>query len=147
MKPKLIYRVAAMLLLLFAVGHTFSFHQVDPAWGLNAMLAEMRSIRFSIAGTERTYWDLFLGSGLTVGVFFLFSAVLAWQLSMLRAETLRELRLATWGFAAAYAGVAIVSRIHLFAIPLTFSTVIALCLALGAWTSGRPGQPAGVGKR
>jgi hypothetical protein len=137
MKPKLIYRVAAVLLLLFAAGHVFSFHRVDPAWGLSAMLEQMKSIRFSIGGTERTYWDLFMGNGLTVGVLYLFSAVLAWQLSGLRAETLRELQVVTWGFAIAYAAVAAVSRMHLFAIPLTFSTVIAACLALGAWASGR----------
>ena len=143
MKASLIYRVAAGLLLLFAIGHTYSFHQVDHGWGLDAMLAQMRSIRFTIAGTDRTYWDLFLGSGLTVGVLYLFSALLAWQLAGLRPETLRELRLVTWGFAAAYAAIAIVSRIHLFAIPLSFSAVIALCLGLGAWASGRPQRNAG----
>ena len=51
MKPPLIYRIAAVLLLLFAVGHLFSFSQVDPKWGLEGMLGQMRTIHFSIAGS------------------------------------------------------------------------------------------------
>ena len=132
MKSSLAYRVAAGLLLLFAIGHTFSFSLVDPAWGLNNMLAEMRSIRFAIGGIERTYWDFYVGSGLTVGVLYLFSAVLAWQLGSLRPETLRELRLVTWAFPLAFAGVAAVSVIHLFLVPIAFSVAITVCLAVGA---------------
>jgi len=137
MKPSLIYRIAAVLLLLFAVGHMFSFSQVDPRWGLDTMLGQMRSIRFSIAGTERTYWDFFIAGGLTVGILYLFSAVLAWQLGRLRAETLRELRLVTWTFPVAYAAIAVVSSFHLFPIPLAFSVAITVCLALGTWASRR----------
>ena len=55
MKASYAYRAAAVLLLLFAIGHTFSFSQTDPKWGLADMLGQMRSIRFSIAGIDRTY--------------------------------------------------------------------------------------------
>lgn len=137
MKPSLIYRIAAVLLLLFAIGHIFGFSQVDPKWGLDNMLGQMHSIRFSIAGTERTYWDFFIASGLIVGVLFLFSAVLAWQLGSLRPEPLKELRLVTWVFPIAFAAIAVISRIHLFPIPLAFSVAITLCLALGAAVSSR----------
>ena len=139
MKTSQIYRVAAVLLLLFAVGHTFSFSLVDPQWGLDAMLRDMHSIRFSIAGIERTYWDFYLAGGYTVGILYLFSAVLAWQLGSLRAEALREMRLVTLAFPLAYAAVAAVSMLHLFLIPIAFSTVITLCLAAAAWRALREG--------
>src|SRR4029079_454808 len=137
MKSSLAYRVAAGLLLLFAIGHTFSFSLVDPAWGLDNMLGQMRSIRFGIGGIQRTYWDFYLGSGLTVGVLYLFSAVLALQLGSLRPEALRELRLVPLAFPLPFAGVAAVSFIHLFLIPIAFSTAITVCLAVGAWRAGR----------
>lgn len=137
MKASTGYRAAAVLLLLFAIGHTFSFSLVDPKWGLDNVLAQMRTIHFRIGNIERTYWDFYLGSGLTVGVLYFFSAVLAWQLATLKPETLKELRLATWAFALAYAGVAIVSMIHLFMIPIAFSVVITICLAMGAWAASR----------
>jgi len=137
MKASTAYRAAAVLLLLFAIGHTFSFSLVDPKWGLDNILAQMRTIHFRIGNIERTYWDFYLGSGLTVGILYLFSAVLAWQLGSLRPETLKELRLATWAFPLAYAGVAAVSMIHLFMIPIAFSVVITICLAVAAWAASR----------
>ena len=136
-RASFVYRVAAVVLLLFAIGHTFSFSQTDPSWGLDPTLASMRSIHFSIAGTERTYWDLFMASGLTVGLLYLFSAVLAWRLGTLRPETRRELRVVCWAFALAYAAVTAVSVVYLFPIPSGFSGVVTLLLITGAWESSR----------
>ena len=39
MSARLVYRIAAVLLVLFAVGHTLGFSQADPKWGLDALLA------------------------------------------------------------------------------------------------------------
>lgn len=137
MKASGIYRTAAVLLLLFAAGHTFSFSLVDPKWGLDAMLRDMHSIRFSLGRIERTYWDFYLAGGYTVSIFFLFSAALAWQLGSVRPEVLGELRLLTWGFALAFAAVAVVSYIHLFLIPIGFSIVITGFLVTAAWRASR----------
>jgi hypothetical protein len=48
----------------------------------------MRSIHFDVQGFSRTYWDLFVAAGVSVGVFYLFAATLAWQLGSLPAEKL-----------------------------------------------------------
>ena len=88
MKAFVFYRIAAALLLLFALGHTLGFRQSDPQWGVDALLGSMRSIHFDVQGFNRTYWDLFVGSGFFVSVFLLFAAVLAWQLFGLPADTL-----------------------------------------------------------
>src|ERR1700757_5248220 len=92
MKAALFYRIAAVLLLLFAIGHTLGFRQSDPKWGVDALLASMRSVHFDVQGFNRTYWDLFLAAGFSIGVFYLFAAILAWQLGGLPAETLARLR-------------------------------------------------------
>src|ERR1051326_5341801 len=97
-KPLTLYRVASGLLLLFAVGHTLGFEQSDPAWGVGAVLGSMQSSHFIIQGFTRTYWDFFLGTGYTVGVLYLFAAVLAWQLGGLPAATLASMRATTWSF-------------------------------------------------
>ena len=78
MKASVLYRIASVLLLLFAVGHTTGFRQSDPKWGVDALLASMRSIHFDVQGFNRTYWDLYVAAGLGVGVFYLFAAILAW---------------------------------------------------------------------
>jgi hypothetical protein len=48
MKASMLYRIAAVLLLLFAAGHTLGFRQSDPKWGVDALLASMRSIHFDV---------------------------------------------------------------------------------------------------
>ena len=63
MKASLVYRISAVLLLLFAVGHTLGFQQSDPSWGVDTLLGLMRSSRFDVQGFSRSYWDLFLGRG------------------------------------------------------------------------------------
>ncbi len=39
MKASLFYRIAFVLLILFAVGHTLGFCQVDPRWGPDSAVA------------------------------------------------------------------------------------------------------------
>lgn len=148
MTPSRLYRIAAVLLLMFAAGHTLAFRQADPQWGLDALLGSMRSIQFDVQGFRRTYWDFFVAAGYTVGLLYLFGAILAWQLGGLPASTLIHLRVATWSFALCFAAIAIVSWVHLFVVPIAFSTSITACLAAAAWTS-KPDhtEPAGAIRR
>jgi hypothetical protein len=137
MKASVFYRIAAVVLLLLAAGHTLGFRQSDPAWGVDALLSSMRSIHFVVQGFNRTYWDLFLAAGFSVGVFFLFSAILAWQLGGLPATTLSRMRGIGWTFALCFAAITVVSWRYLFVTPLVFSIVITLCLVAAAWLSAR----------
>src|SRR5208337_2868863 len=109
MKASLFYRIAAVLLLLFAVGHTLGFRQSDPTWGVDALLGSMRSIHFDVQGFDRTYWDLFTAAGFCVGVFYLFSAILAWQLGGLPAPALALMRGTSWAFALCFAAITVVA--------------------------------------
>src|SRR3954471_19236476 len=105
MKASTLYRIAAVLLLLFAVGHTLLFRQSDPIWGIDALLSSMRSIHFDVQGFNRTYWDLFVAARFSVGVFYLFAAILAWQLSGLPVAILAHMRGTTWAFALSFASI------------------------------------------
>jgi hypothetical protein len=59
----------------------------------------MRSIHFDVQGFNRTYWDFFLAAGFSVGVLYLFAAILAWQLGGLPVATLALMRGTVWAFA------------------------------------------------
>ena len=137
MTASVFYRVAAVLLLLFAVGHTLGFRQSDPKWGVDSLLDSMRSIHFDVQGFNRTYWDLFLAAGFSVGVFYLFAAILAWQLARLPAATLAPMRGTAWAFALCFAAITVLSWRYLFIIPIAFSIVIILCLTAAAWFSAK----------
>ena len=137
MKASLFYRIAAVLLLFFAFGHTLGFRQSDPSWGVDSLLASMRSIHFDVQGFSRTYWDLFCAAGFSVGVFYFFAAILAWQLGGLPAETLARMRVTGWAFAVCFAAITVVSWRYLFILPIAFSAVITVCLIVAAWLSAR----------
>ena len=138
MKTSTLYRVPAVLMVLWAVGHTFGFRQRDPEWGVDTLLAAMRSIHFDCQGFSRTYWDFYVGFGLFVTVFLLFAALCAWQLSSLRAETLARIRGIAWALPLCFIALAILSWGYLFTIAIVFSIVIAACLIAAAWLAGRP---------
>ena len=138
MKASMFYRIAAVLLLLFAVGHTLGFRQSDPTWGVDALLGSMRSIHFDVQGFSRTYWDLFVAAGFCVGVFYFFAAILAWQLGGLPPQTLALMRGTAWAFAACFAAITVVSWRYLFILPIVFSSVITACLIAAAWFSMQP---------
>ena len=63
MKASLLFRVASVLLVLFAVGHTLGFRRVDPRWGVDSLMNQLRSTHFNVQGFSRTYWDFFTGFG------------------------------------------------------------------------------------
>jgi hypothetical protein len=137
MKASTIYRIAAVLLLVFAVSHTLFFRQSDPKWGVDALLGSMQSIHFDVQGFNRTYWDLFVAAGFSVGVLYLFAAILAWQLGRLPVATLALMRSTVWAFALSFAAITVVSWKYLFIIPVAFSLAITVCLTAAAWLSAK----------
>jgi hypothetical protein len=137
MKASIFYRVAAVFLLLFAVGHTLGFRQSDPKWGVDALRGSMRSIHFDVQGFNRTYWDFYVGFGLFVSVFLLFAAVLAWQLGGLPQQDLSSMRGIAWAFAVSFIAVAFLSWRLFFALPFIFSAAITVCLISAAWLSSK----------
>jgi hypothetical protein len=146
MKASLLYRIASVLLLLFAIGHTLGFRQTNPAWGVGPLIDSMRSIHFDAQGFSRTYWDFFSAFGLFFSVFLLFAAILAWQLGGLPVEIFARIRRIAWAFAICFAAVTALSFKYAFTTPIVFSTMITMCLIAGAWrpankpvsTSGSP---------
>ena len=138
MRAPALYRIAAVILLLFAAGHSFGFLQSDPQWGVGALLDPMRSIHFHVQGFNRSYWDFFAGFGWFVSVFLVFSAVLAWQLGGLRAESLAQMRVVAWAFAICFLTVTALAWSFFFAAPVIFSALISVCLARAAVISGKP---------
>jgi hypothetical protein len=141
MKASIFYRIAAVLLFLFAAGHTFGVRKSDPKWGVEALIGSMRSTHFDVQGFNRTYWDFFSAAGFSVGVFYLFGAVLAWQLGGLPVTTLALMRGTAWAFALSFAVITVLSWRYLFIIPIAFSIAITVCLTTAAWLSAKQVAP------
>src|ERR1700722_20072980 len=106
MKAPLFYRIASVLMIIFAAGHTLAFSQVDPAWGVASLVQSMQSIHFDAYGSERSYWDFFMGFGLVVTALLVLASIVAWQFGGLPAEARANMRVSAWAFAVCFAGVA-----------------------------------------
>jgi hypothetical protein len=139
MKASILYRIASILLILFALGHTLGFRKVDPRWGVDSIISALRSTHFNVQGLNRTYWDFYVGFGLFVTVFLLFSAALSWQLGGLPKESVSAMPIVTWGFAISFVVVTYLSWQYFFIIPVIFSAVVTICLLLAAWASADGG--------
>lgn len=77
-------------------GHTLNFRQVHPNWGVDSLIQSMKSIHFNANGSDRTYWDFFVGFGLFVTALMLLASIVAWQFASLSVETLAGTRISAW---------------------------------------------------
>jgi len=77
----LLYRIASVLLVLFAAGHTFGFMRFKPSTpDALAVRDAMNNVHFQVRGANFSYGGFYTGFGLTITVYLLFSAFLAWHL-------------------------------------------------------------------
>jgi hypothetical protein len=136
-KASWFYKIAAVLLLLFSVGHTLGFRKTDPHWGADSLVTAMQKLHFDVGGFDRAYWDFYVGFGLFVSVFLLFAALVTWQLGSLTPETLGSIPVIRWSLVVCFVGITILSWKYFFLVPGVFSTLITLCLITPAWFSGR----------
>ena len=135
MSASLLHRIAAVLLVLFSIGHTLGFRKPDARWGADAVVASMRTVHFDVGGFTRSYWDFYLGFGYFVTVFLLFAAVLCWQLGRRSHGAAVLSPVVTWGLAICFVGVTVLNWKYFFLVPGIFSSVITSCLILAAWLS------------
>ncbi len=137
MRVSLLYRIASVLLVLFAVGHTLGFRRIDPRWGMDSIIGSLKSTHFDVQGLNRTYWDFYTGFGLFVTALLLFAAILAWQLAGLPRDVLLAMPVITWAFALCFVAVTVMSSRYFFIAPMVFSAVVTVCLLMAAWSSSR----------
>src|SRR5260370_29625791 len=94
MTATLLYRIAALLFVLFAAGHTVGFLRFRPASPQGrAVWDSMHTVRVQLGRGSFTYGGFYVGFGLYNTVFLLFSAVLAWHFSNVAVTTPRAIRL------------------------------------------------------
>jgi hypothetical protein len=131
--PVLWFRITAVLMLLFAIGHTLGFLAFRPsAAGGQAVWASMNDVHFKEGRAIFTYGDFYRGFGLSLSVFQLFFAWLAWTLASMARRQVVGVRAITWGmFGVMLAEIAL--ALKYFSIPqVSFSVMGAFCVAMAA---------------
>ncbi len=133
MSATVLYRIAAIVLILFAAGHTAGFLTFKPpsAEGI-AVRDAMNDVHFAVGGKAYTYGGFYKGFGLTITVYLLFSALLAWHLGGLAAAHPEAIGILGWAFFAVQIASLVLTWVYFFPVPAVFAGVVALCTGWAA---------------
>src|ERR1700710_2449067 len=108
MTTTLLLRIASLISLLFAAGHSAGgLSKWSPTDEANPVLTAMTDVHFPIMGVSRSYLDLFVGLGWTGSVFLFLQTVLLWQTASLARTNAPQVRpmIAAFMFAAVANGI------------------------------------------
>ena len=137
MRTLLLLRIASIVSVLFAAGHTLGALQSWSPPGETEVLQAMRSFHFDASGMRRSYWDFYVGFGFIISIYFLLQGVLFWQIAAIaRVEPARARSLIGSFFLGAVL-TAIVCWKFIFMVPTIFAMTLAACLGLAFVAAGR----------
>ncbi len=134
MKAITLYRIASAFLILFAVGHTVGFLRLKPpSPEARAVFDGMNNVHFQVKGSSFSYGGFYRGFGLTITVYLLFSAFLAWHLGNLASSNPQAIGLLGWVFMVVQVASLVLSWKYFSAAPAMLSAIVAVCLGWAAW--------------
>jgi hypothetical protein len=130
-------RVAAVIMFLFAAGHTMGGRKAWSPLGETPVLQQMRTFQFDAMGTSRTYFEFYLGFGYVISVLQFMLAVLLWQVGGLAREHARLTRPLIGTFLVAALASTLVTWRYIFVVPTIFSIAYTLSVALAFIAASR----------
>jgi hypothetical protein len=149
MSATLLYRIAAVLLILFAAAHTMgSLSFTPPTPEAAAVRDAMNNVHFSVKGSSYSYGNFYKGLILSVTAYLLFLAILAWQLGSVAVKQPQAIGALGWLFCALNLATMVIAWIYIAAAPAISSALVGACLGLAAWRAGsaaRSSLSTGVG--
>ena len=137
MKPALFLRIASILTLIHCVLHTIGGVFGKPRNGAQeiAVIDAMKSFRFNIMGSMRSYWDFFFGYGLGVTVTLFIQGILFWVLGSLVKTSPATVRPIVALFFFNFAVMSVIVSKYFFIAPGVIEVLIAACLAAAYFTA------------
>jgi len=134
MKATLLYRIASVLLILFAAGHTIGFLKFKPPTPEAAAVWDaMNNVHFQVGRASFSYGGFYIGFGLLATAYLLFSAFLAWHLGGLAATNRQAIGALGWAFFMLQLASLALSWSYFFLPPVVLSALVAACTGWAAW--------------
>jgi hypothetical protein len=134
MKATWLYRIVAVIFILFAAGHTFGFLTFRPHSSEGAAVFDaMNNVSFEEDGARYSYGRFYRGMGLSCSVAMLFSAFIAWHLGSLAKQLPQAIGALGWVFFAVQVAGVYLSWQYFGPPPMVFSAALALALGWAAW--------------
>jgi hypothetical protein len=135
MTTTLTLRIAALISLLFAIGHSAGGLQKWSPTDDNPVLAAMTGFHFDVMGMNRSYLDLYLGLGWTISVLMLLETALLWQMASLARTNAAQVRPMIAAFMLATLASGAIAWLFIFPIPVLFCAALFIALAAAYWTA------------
>jgi len=143
MKATAWFRVSAVILLLFAVGHTvgfLGFRGSTPE--AQAVRAQMDAVHFAAkpgGAATLSFGGFYEGFGLFITAFYLFAAWVAWRLGAMAKQGPADVAALGWAMVALMVVSAGLSLQYFSAKPMVLSMLAAIFLAVATWSADAPG--------
>jgi hypothetical protein len=134
-------RVAAVLSVLLALGHTAGGLQHWSPPGETEVLRSMGTFRFDALSSNRSYLDFYLGFGYIISLYMFAQGLLLWQLAPLASLPDARVRPMVATFLAVGVGATALDWVLFFTVPTVSNLMISICLAMAWLAGGRENHP------
>jgi len=130
----LLYRIAGVVFILFALGHTFGFlsFRAPTAEGRNVYDA-MNQVRFQVGSQTFSYGGWYRGFGLSATVAMLFWAYLCFHLAALAGSNPQAIGSLGWAFFLVQVAGTVMAFLYFGIPPMVFAAASALLVGAAAW--------------
>jgi hypothetical protein len=139
------FRIAAVVFLIFAIGHTAGFLTFRPATAEGqAVWRAMNDVRFGASASDIarfSYGNFYVGFGLSITALQLFQGYLSWLCGNMAARGLRESRMIGAGLAALQVVGTVLGFKYFSIAPAIFSIALALLLSWSCTRASIAGKP------
>ena len=134
MTATLLYRIAAIVFVLFAFGHTYGFLSLHaPSVEGRTVFDAMNTVHFVVRGRSYTYGGFYRGFGLSATMSLIFSAFVSWHLGELARSTPTAIGALGWVFFVVQIAGVVLNFIYFGPPPMVLSVLVAIILGLAAW--------------
>ena len=137
MRTALLLRIASVISLLFAAGHTLGGRKDWTFTGETEVLQPMRTYQVQAMGASRTYMDFYRGFGFTLSVYLVLQAVVLWQLAALARTNPAQVRPIILSMLIASLVNAVLTWRFILPVPALFGTVVTAILLATFVSAGR----------
>ena len=133
MSASLFYRIAAGLLIFFALAHTAGMlSSKSPSPEASLVRRAMKDVHFTNMGSSNSFYGYYLGFGLSLSAYLLFAAFVARHLGSLANRNPAAIGGLGWALFAVQVAIFVLCCLCFFAAPIIVSAAIVVCLGIAA---------------
>jgi hypothetical protein len=131
MSASLFYRIAAGLLVFFALAHTAGMmSSKSPSPQASLARQAMKDVHFSNMGSSNSFYGYFRGFGLSLSAYLLFASFVAGHLGGLAKRNPAAIGGLGWALFAGQTVLFVLCCLYFFAAPIVVSGLIVVCLGV-----------------